>query len=457
MTEEERRLAALLQQAVPQPPHSMTAGELAAQVARRATATPYRFRLWLPAVAAACALLVVGATSVWLLSGRSTPAAPTAQSSGASVPLPAVTSASTSSRNAGDPSMTRHSASSTAPSSQVRQSASGTRSTKPTSSGPTRPAEDWSFQPLYGPPIRSVIVSGTDAVYGLERLGLDRFEPPYENLTAQVPVDPNANWPPLVTARALWQTVPADGAVTLRALDPVTLQEIGSVRLAAATPTSTGPQWTPVLAADADASTLFLGNANRVYSVNPVSSEVEQEVAVKGTIGGMAVSPDGARLYVGVNVQGSDTARLLVLDIRHGLSPVSDTPLGAASVLSLLATGGGVWATFGVEERGGGKVRFAPLNDLARTRVVVEWGDKNSATLAGGIVWIGGSGELVCADASTGTVRDRVQVESVTGLPHYIGSVRLLAGRWIVAYLRESTNGTYDYDLSVMTPPARCG
>ncbi|HEV2888472.1 MAG TPA: hypothetical protein VGX49_16295 [Jatrophihabitans sp.] len=434
MTDEEHRLAALLQQAVPQPPRSITAEDITAQVARRATAAPHRFVPWFPALAAACVLLVIAAASVWLISGHSTHSTPTAKSPSASTSLlPTATSPSTRPRNSGDPVVPRQSDVTAEP--PTRQ--------LPDSVGP------WSARGLYGGDLDFVLVSGPDAAYGLEGRLLDRFEPPYGNIAEQVQLDPNTRWPPLVTPRALWLMVMTDGAIILQMRDPHTLQKIGSLRVATAL-AFMEPNWVPVLAANSDASKLFLANANQLYSINPADGVVEHRMSVDGHIGGLAVSPDGSRLYVGVNAQGSGkTASLLILDIERGLSTISKTPLADGLVTNLLATSGAVWATVA------DTVYFMSLTDLGHRQVVTAGGGglPASATLAGGVVWLTGLGSMACADASTGEVRAEARNSGWGNMANYVGSVQLVAGHWFGTF---ATNYSDDRGLAGFTPPAAC-
>jgi hypothetical protein len=434
MTDEERRLAELLQQAVPQPPRRITAADIAAQVARRPAVARYRFSPWLPALAAASVLLVIAAASVWLISGRSAPSAPTAQSSSAaaSAPTSATHTASTS------PSRT----------------ASGA-SPRPSTPPPFRSGVVGAFgaRMLNSALIRPVIVSGAGAVYGLEGGTIDRFDPSSGAITAQAPVDPSANWPPLVTTRALWQTAVTPGVVTVRMLDPRTLEQVRSTQITTQTPSSTGPRWTPVLAADANYSEILLGNADQIYALNPVTGAVEHQVGIVGLVGGLAVSPDGSKLYAGLNVQGSGTARLLVLDIRHGLLTLDDTALDNGPVAGLLATSGGVWITYVTGREN--NIRFAPLTDLAHTREATPGGGglPATATVAGGKVFLSGIYTIACADPRTAAVRAQAQQMGELGLTHYFGSVQLVAGHYLASF---QTNYSDDRGLAVLTPPAAC-
>jgi outer membrane protein assembly factor BamB len=389
-----------------------------------------------PAVVAVCLLLVtVGA------SGCSSSTAPTARSPGTGTAPRSATPGSGSARQA------------------------VTLSPAPVESG-GQLVGPWSATALTVTSIGPILASGADSVYGRERDRLDRFDPRNGKILAQAAVDPATDWPALVTAGALWQTLAANGTVTVQALDLRTLRELRSVRIAAPTPTVTPPgpcacdrapagsQWQPVLAAGTDASTLFLGNAGRVYALDPVSGALEHQAAVDGLVGGMAVATDGSRLYVAVNVPTRSAARLLVLDVRHGLSTISDTPLDGGTIRRLLVTRGGVWATTNTGHED--NVRFAPLTDLARSRVISYLGEL-SATLAGGLVWVGGNGEIVCADASTGTIRGRHPVASMMGRPYSLGSVQRVAGRWLAAYLApDDLHGGENRGLATFTPPSSC-
>jgi DNA-binding beta-propeller fold protein YncE len=237
-------------------------------------------------------------------------------------------------------------------------------------------------------------------------------------------------------------------------LDPQTLQPTGSnTRIAATTQSSTGLHWTPVLAANANYSEIFLGNADQIYTLNPVTGAVEHQVGIIGLVGGLAVSPDGSKLYAGLNVQGSGTARLLVLDIRHGLLTLEDTALDNRPVAALLATSGGVWITY-VTGRDN-NIRFAPLTDLAHSRQAIPGGGglPATATVAGGKVFLSGIYTIACADPMTGAVLAQAQQMGQQGLTHYFGNAQLVAGHYVAGF---QTNYDDNRGLAILTPPAAC-
>ena len=238
----------------------------------------------------------------------------------------------------------------------------------------------WSATSLTVTSIRPILASDATGIFGREDSQIDRFDPSNGYITARAEVDSDTDWPPLVTSDLLWQTLAAHGTLTLQALDLRTLRQLRSVRIATPTPTVTptgpcgcakappGSQWKPVLAASPDPSTLFLGNAGRVYALDPATGAVEHQATVDGLVGGMAVSAHGSRLYVAVNVPSRNTSHLLVLDIQRGLSVISDTPLDGGTVRSLLVTSGGVWAI--ANDGQVNAVRFARWTDLSRSRIV---------------------------------------------------------------------------------------
>jgi len=465
MTDEERRLAELLQKVVPQPPRPISADDIAARVAgRRRVALP-GFQPWLPALAAACVLLVIAGTSVWLISGRSAPSAPAARPSSTAAGLSSTSSSSSASSS---PSRSATSASSSAHQTTARSSASprhtATGSMRPdpdaTSVVPTGGIGAFGAQLLNVAPIGSVIVGGANTVYGLEGSQIDRFDLASGATTVQAPLDPNGYWPPLVTSRALWLTVVGPGTVTIEMLDPTTLRQIGSSQIAAASPSGTGPRWTPVLAANADDSEIFLGNADQIYSLDPASGTVEHQSGVPGLIGGLAVSPDGSRLYAGVNVSDSGIPRLLVLDVQHGLSTLSNTPFGSGAITGLLVTSGGVWGSLAGASPDDNTVRFAPLTDLSRTREVQHGGGgvPASANLAGGAVWLSGVYDITCNDPRTGAVRAQASQLGELGLAHYFRSVQLVGGRYYASFSTNGGDAGGAYvGLAVLNPPAACG
>src|SRR4029077_13058837 len=106
-----------------------------------------------------------------------------------------------------------------------------------------------------------------------------------------------------------------------------------------------------------------------------------------------------SKLYV-----GTGSFRLLVYDLAPRVQALSSSM--SASGGSLLATAGGVWGTTGpgMSEW----VWFAPGGDLTRSFRVSQGAGGGLASLpsySGGVVWVGGSNELVWASPAPGRGR----------------------------------------------------
>lgn len=412
MTEEERQLSAVYQQAVLQPPRLPTFDDIVEQARRRPT-EPHRLGRWLPALAAACILLVVAAAGVWLVRDRAHAPVLIAKS-------PTVGSAP--------------------------------RSSAAPSAGTPKAVGPWSARALTNAPIGMTIASGPDAIFGREGADLVRFDPATGAVLVRAAANPDAFWPPLVTTNAFWQASVAHGIVSVQSLSPDTLQPLAYHAIAGASvPSPDGPQWSPVLAASPDGASLFLGNGSQLYALDAATGKVNQRAAVNGLIGAVAVSADGTKVYVAVNPQGSNAAELDLLAVRHNLSTVSQAALPGAPVTGLLVSSGGIWATFA-----GGhadSVWYLPSSNLSHGQVVSSGGGgtPSTVTLAGGAVWLGGPNTVACADPATGAVRDQAAVTVQLGQPRYFADIVLIDGHWLASY---QTNGTTA--LATFMPPAAC-
>ena len=296
------------------------------------------------------------------------------------------------------------------------------------------------------------IASGPNAIFGRSGGDLVRFDPETGAVVARAVANPDAIWPPLVTATALWQASVAEGVVSIQSLSPDTLQPLVTHPIAgAAVPSADDPQWNPVLAASPDGATLYLGNGSQLYALDATTGNVDQRATVDGLIGAVATSAAGTQLYVGANPQGSNSAQLDVLDVQHSLSAASQTTLPGGPVTGLLASSGGVWATFA-----GGhadSVWYLPFTDLSRGRQVSSGGGgaPSTVSLDGGVVWLGGPNTVACADPATGAVRDQAAVTLQPGQPRYFADIHVVAGRWLAVYQTDGATG-----LATFIPPAQC-
>jgi hypothetical protein len=263
-----------------------------------------------------------------------------------------------------------------------------------------------------------------------------------------VSTDPNASGGLLATRTALWQPIVTTNGLSLRTFDPDSLQAIGTHPIPGPTPPA-GTEWTPHLATNANADSIFLGYGHDVYSIDATTGAVKEHVTVTGLVG--AVASDDKQLYIGVNPVDSNTPTLVVLDVDHGLAVTTRTSLVGSEVSGLLATSGGVWISFA-----GGhadSVRFASFSDLSNSRVVASGGGglPTTVTLSGGTVWIGGSATVACADPATGTIRSQTAVATQEGQPRYLGTIARVAGHWIASYQSGDAAG-----IATFEPPTQC-
>jgi outer membrane protein assembly factor BamB len=123
---------------------------------------------------------------------------------------------------------------------------------------------------------------------------------------------------------------------------------------------------------------------------------------------------------------------------------------------NLLATDGGVWGTTssGVS---GWVVWFAPGGDLARSFRVSQGAGGGQASLpsySGGVVWVGGTQELVCASPATGHALASTPIPTDHGAVEYFDSPTVLSSGH--AYTLYQDQGAQLAGVASLTPPAAC-
>jgi outer membrane protein assembly factor BamB len=170
-----------------------------------------------------------------------------------------------------------------------------------------------------------------------------------------------------------------------------------------------------------------------------------------GRASSVAVSPDGSKLYAGVAPSGS--FRLLTYDLATGRVAASSRM--SASGGNLLATTGGVWGTTGsgMSEW----VWFAPGGDLARSFRVSQGaggGLTSVPVYSGGVVWVGGSHDLVCASPATGHALASTPIPTDHGAVEYFDSPTVLSDGH--AYTLYQDQGAQLAGVASLTPPAAC-
>jgi len=187
--------------------------------------------------------------------------------------------------------------------------------------------------------------------------------------------------------------------------------------------------------------------------VDPAAGRVTHRIYLPGgQASSVAVSPDGSKLYVGM--AGSSSFQLRIYDLATGIQ-ASSSRMSAGGAGNLLATDGGVWGTAGTGMSEW--AWFAPGGDLATSFRVSQGAGAGLATVpvySGGVVWIGGSHELVCASPATGHALARTSIPTDHGVGESFSGVTVLSsGHAYALYQDEKARLS---GLAALTPPQAC-
>jgi outer membrane protein assembly factor BamB len=102
-------------------------------------------------------------------------------------------------------------------------------------------------------------------------------------------------------------------------------------------------------------------------------------------------------------------------------------------------------------------VWFAPGGDLARSFRVSQGAGGGQASLpsySGGVVWVGGTQELVCASPATGHALASTPIPTDHGAVEYFDSPTVLSSGH--AYTLYQDQGAQLAGVASLTPPAAC-
>jgi hypothetical protein len=255
---------------------------------------------------------------------------------------------------------------------------------------------------------------------------------------------------PVIVGNTVWVVATYNGGdIVLHGYDTQTLARVASVPVPAIGGVS--GQAAGVLAAAPDGK-LYVAAGDTVATVDPSARQVTHRIYLTaGRASSVAVSPDGSKLYVGVAPSGS--FRLLTYDLATGRVAASSRM--SANAGNLLATNGGVWGTTssGVS---GWVVWFAPGGDLSRSFRVSQGtgGGQALPTYSGGVVWVGGTQELICAGPATGHVLASTPIPTDHGAMEYFDSPTVLSSGH--AYTLYQDQGAQLAGVASLTPPAAC-
>jgi outer membrane protein assembly factor BamB len=427
---EERQLAEMLHRVTPEPPRRVTVEDVAFRLASEPGREPrprrgfsWRNRGWTPVLAALSVFAIAGASAgiaTVATSHRSHTQAPGDGTPTSTVPVPTSASASASA-----------SAPSTSAGARLRVA------------GGMWGAELINRQSFS----QGSLISDGEFLYAAAGGNLDQIEPTTGNVGQTTPYNPPILSRPVVVGNAIWVVSSYSGGdIVLHGYVAHVLGQFASIPVPAIGGVSS--QAAGVLAAGPDGK-LYVAAGDTVATVDPATRQVTHRIYVTaGRASSVAVSPDGSKLYVGVG-----SFQLLTYDLATGREVASSRM--SASGGNLLATAGGVWGTTGsgMSEW----VWFAPGGDLAKSFRVSQGAGGGLSSLpvySGGVVWVGGSHELVCASPATGRAMASTTIPADHGAVEYFDSVTVLSSGHVYALYQDQAAQLSG--VASLTPPAAC-
>jgi hypothetical protein len=428
MNTEERQLAEMLHRVTPEPPRRVTVEDVAHRLASEPQREPrprrslWRNRGWTP---------VLAALSVFAIAGASAAIATVATSHHSHTSAPSDGTPPGTTTMSGSPSPAAPSQS--APSGETLRVAGGMWGAKLIN------RQSYSQGSLTG---------SDDSLYAIDNGSLVRIDPATGASLETTPYSSPVFGRPVVVGNTVWVVWSyGGGEIVLRGYDARTLAQVASVPVPAIGGVSNLAQG--VLAAGPDGK-LYVAAGDTVATVDPASRQVTHRLyLVAGRASSVAVSPDGSKLYV-----GTGSFQLLVYDIASGIQ-VFSSRISTGGTGNLLATAGGVWGTTGTGMSQW--VWFAPGGDLSRSFRVGQGAGGGLASLpsySGGVVWVGGTHELVCASPATGHALARTPIPTDHGAVEYFDSMTVLSNGH--AYALYQDNAAQLGGLASLTPPRAC-
>jgi DNA-binding beta-propeller fold protein YncE len=299
--------------------------------------------------------------------------------------------------------------------------------------------------------LQATLLGSGESLFATTGRAIVRINPATGDVVAQLPY--RSSWgQPVIGAQRMWlaSTMDRQGTVQLDWYDLTRLQRVGSI--AVSFPAAVAGQDTGVvLAANPNGRELYVGAGNNIAVIDTTNPRVLSRIPVgDGTVTALAISPDNARLYIGVKRANSD-GDLQVRDITTG-AVLSTRPIG--TLLSwdgygLAISDSGTWTVIagGMDDT----VSFTPTNDPNAPVSVADGGGGYipTITIAHGTAWIGSTGQIICADPSTGHVRARGALHDHSA-PGELTSAVYLDGHIYALYNGDRSG------LVRMTPPHAC-
>lgn len=312
----------------------------------------------------------------------------------------------------------------------------------------------WGARTVGGRAAHGVPLAGTRrSLYVSAAKAILRLDPSSGAVLARRTVGSGAPPQAAVAANALW-TVESGSARTLvvRGLSLDTLSPVASITLHV--PPGTADE-AAVDAAPSDGR-LYVGAGHTVAVIDAKTHHLVHRFRLRdGPIADLAVTPDDTRLYVTSNVANTMFSRVNVLDPDTGTATEDAITLDTGTGYDgIAASPGGIWL-----QSGSGMTdwrEFRPTSDLAHVTRPVTYaggGFATTATVTRGVVWLGGTTKLLCADPRTGAVRATARVPA----PHHdaanISRITAAGGHLFAYYVADATPSPL---LITLDPPARC-
>ena len=292
------------------------------------------------------------------------------------------------------------------------------------------------------------LTGSADSLYAVEDGALARIDPASGATLRTTPFSSPVAGRPVVVGNTVWVVWSyGGGEIVLRGYDARTLAQVASVPVPASGGVSGVAQG--VLAAGPDGQ-LYVAAGDTVATVDPAARQVTHRIDLTaGQASSVAVSPDGSRLYV-----GTGSFQLLVYDLAAGRQ-VSSSRMPVDSGGNLVATAGGVWGTTGTGMSEW--VWFAPGGDLSRSFRVSQGaggGFGSVPVYSGGVVWIGGTLELVCASPATGKALARTPIPADHSIVEHLDSPTVLSNGHAYALYQDPRAQLAG--VASLTPPQAC-
>lgn len=316
----------------------------------------------------------------------------------------------------------------------------------------------WGARALGGLAGHGIPLAGDrSSLYVSDRNAIVRLDPSSGDVLARRIVGTGVLPQAVIAGGELWivRCGPA-ASVIVRGLKLDTLNPVASIRVAV-------PGAVPCdeVALDTAGSTgrIYVGVENTIAVIDAQRRQILHRYPVGGGLmADLAVSPGDSRLYVTLNVAHSMVSRLEILDPDTGAVTAAPVPLYSGTRTGfggITASAGGIWL-----QTGSGMtdwLDFFPSSNLTKpTQPVTEAGGGwiTTSTVARGVVWIGGTTRLACADPRTGSVRATASVPTPHGDAANISRITM-AGGHLFAYYVAGVGPTNL--LITLHPPARCG